>query len=210
MALNEKQKEILLVAEELFCQKGIDGTSIRDISKAAGINVAMVNYYFGSKSAMVTALFEIRLTRTREKLVDLTGNTELNPMEKLLAFVEHMMAVQLQNADFHIILMNQLARKENAPAISEGITLLKREIIQNINHFIEEGYASGLFLAKPDPIVFVVFAMGIISYLIHHEHMLSDYWNLEDHRAYSLYLKEHIYPYLIQSFQSILIYNEQK
>lgn len=210
MALNEKQKEILLIAEELFSQKGIDGTSIRDISKAAGINVAMVNYYFGSKSAMVGALFEIRLTRTREKLVDLTGNVELDPMEKLLAFVEHMMAVQLQNSDFHILLMNQLTRKENQPAISEGIALLKREILQNINQFIEEGYAMGLFRAKPDPIVFVIFAMGIISYLIHHEHMLSDYWNLSNHQAYGLYIKEEIYPYLIQSFKSILIYNEQK
>ena len=210
MALNDKQKEILLIAEELFSQKGIDGTSVRDISKAAGINVAMVNYYFGSKGAMVSALFELRLTRTREKLVDLTDNTQLNPLEKLLAFVEHMMAVQLQNADFHIILMNQLAKKENAPEISEGMILLKREIIQNINHFIEEGYASGMFQAKPDPITFVVFSMGMITYLIHHERMLSEYWNLTDHEAYSLYIKQHLYPYLIQSFKSILNYNDQE
>ncbi|KUF43490.1 TetR/AcrR family transcriptional regulator [Myroides marinus] len=210
MALSDKQKEILLIAEELFSQKGIDGTSIREISKAAGINVAMVNYYFGSKSAMVSALFEIRLTRTREKLVTLTDDTNLNPMDKLLAFVEHMMAVQLQNADFHIILMNQLSKKENAPEITEGITLLQREILQNINGFIEEGYSSGLFQAKPDPITFVIFALGIISYLIHHERTLTNYWNINNREEYSEHIKLHVYPYLIQSFKSILIYNEQK
>ncbi|MGQ8868889.1 TetR/AcrR family transcriptional regulator [Myroides sp. TSA_177.3] len=210
MALNDKQKEILLVAEELFSQKGIDGTSIRDISKAAGINVAMINYYFGSKSAMVSALFEIRLTRTREKLIDLTDNTLLNSFEKLLAFVEHLMAVQLNNADFHLILMNQLAKKQNVPEISEGIVLLKRDIMQHINRFIEEGYESGLFQAKPDPITFVIFSMGVTTYLIHHEHMLYEYWNLTNHDEFSLHIKQQIYPYLIQSFKSILIYNEQK
>ncbi len=210
MALSEKQREILLVAEELFSQKGIDGTSIRDISKAAGINVAMVNYYFGSKSAMVTALFEIRLTRTREKLIDLTDNTRLNPFDKLMAFVEHLMAVQLSNADFHLILMNQLARKENAPEISEGIVLLKREIMQHITYFIEEGYEKGLFQAKPDAMTFVIFSMGVTTYLIHHEHMLYEYWNLADHQEFSSHIKQQIYPYLIQSFKSILIYNEQK
>ncbi|EHO12404.1 TetR/AcrR family transcriptional regulator [Myroides odoratimimus] len=210
MALSDKQKEILIVAEELFSQKGIDGTSIRDISKAAGINVAMINYYFGSKQAMVIALFEIRLTRTREKLALLTTDTDLDPMQKLLAFVEHMMTVQLQNADFHIILMGQLSKKEDIPEISDGITILQREILNIINSFIEEGYEKGLFKAKPDPVTFVIFSLGILSYLIHHERTLSSYWNIPDHEEYSLHIKQHIYPYLIQSFQSILIYNEQK
>ncbi|MGL4584166.1 MAG: TetR/AcrR family transcriptional regulator [Flavobacterium sp.] len=210
MALSDKQKEILVVAEELFSQKGIDGTSIRDISIAAGINVAMVNYYFGSKSAMVAALFEVRLTRTREKLTDLTKDTRLNPMDKLLAFVEHMMNVQLQNADFHIILMGQLSKKERVPEICDAMTTLQLEILEIINGFIQEGHSTGLFKATPDPITFVIFALGVISYLIHHERTLTQYWNIDNHEEYSLHVKQHIYPYLIQSFQSILIYNEQK
>ena len=40
---NEKQICILQVAEKLFAEKGFDGTSIRDISKAAEINIAMVS-----------------------------------------------------------------------------------------------------------------------------------------------------------------------
>ncbi len=37
---NDKQIEIILVAEKLFAEKGFDGTSIRDIAKTAGINIA--------------------------------------------------------------------------------------------------------------------------------------------------------------------------
>lgn len=46
---NDKQIEILLVAEKLFSEHGFDGTSIRDIAKEANINIAMISYYFGSK-----------------------------------------------------------------------------------------------------------------------------------------------------------------
>ena len=46
---NDKQIQILEVAEILFAEKGFDGTSIRNIAKLAKINIAMVSYYFGSK-----------------------------------------------------------------------------------------------------------------------------------------------------------------
>ena len=53
---NDKQIQILEVAETLFAEKGFDGTSIRDISKEAKINIAMVSYYFGSKERLLEAL----------------------------------------------------------------------------------------------------------------------------------------------------------
>lgn len=210
MTLNEKQIEILKVAENLFSKKGIEGTSIRDISKEAKINVAMVSYYFGSKNAMVTALFEIRLTRTREKLAALTDDLQLNPMDRLLGFVEHLITVQLQNAAFHIVLMNHLSKKDQDTEICEAIRKLQMEIMGVLGGFIDEGHASGLFQAKPDPITFLIFSQGVISYVIHHERTLSYYWEIGNHEEYCLHVKQHIYPYLLQSFKSILIYNEQK
>ena len=46
---NAKQIHILNVAEELIAQNGFENTSVREISKNANINVAMISYYFGSK-----------------------------------------------------------------------------------------------------------------------------------------------------------------
>jgi len=50
---NDKQIQILQVAEALFEEKGINGTSIRDIAKEAKINIAMISYYFGSKKQLL-------------------------------------------------------------------------------------------------------------------------------------------------------------
>jgi len=47
---NQNARErILASAETIFLQDGFDDTSIRTLTEAAGVNVALVNYYFGSK-----------------------------------------------------------------------------------------------------------------------------------------------------------------
>ena len=57
MDWSEKQIQILEVAEKLFAENGYDGTSIRHISKKAGINIAMISYYFGSKDKLLKFRF---------------------------------------------------------------------------------------------------------------------------------------------------------
>ena len=46
MDFNDKQIEIIDIAEQLFALQGYDGTSVRDIASKANINVAMISYYF--------------------------------------------------------------------------------------------------------------------------------------------------------------------
>ena len=62
MEHNDKQVHIIETAEKLFALHGFAGTSIRDISREAGINVAMVSYYFGSKEKLMEAIFHHRIT----------------------------------------------------------------------------------------------------------------------------------------------------
>ncbi len=44
-----KEENILFAAEKLFAEKGFEGTSTREIAKAANVNISMISYYFGSK-----------------------------------------------------------------------------------------------------------------------------------------------------------------
>lgn len=45
-------------AEELFAERGHENVSLRQLTSHAGVNVAAVNYYFGSKELLVEAVFE--------------------------------------------------------------------------------------------------------------------------------------------------------
>ena len=52
---HETRTRILDAAEELFMQHGFEGTSMRLLTAKAGVNLAAVNYHFGSKDALIEA-----------------------------------------------------------------------------------------------------------------------------------------------------------
>ncbi|HEX9432996.1 MAG TPA: TetR family transcriptional regulator [Burkholderiales bacterium] len=58
---HETRTRILDAAEELFMQHGFEGTSMRPLTTKAGVNLAAVNYHFGSKHALIEAVFRRRL-----------------------------------------------------------------------------------------------------------------------------------------------------
>ncbi|MGW0949173.1 TetR/AcrR family transcriptional regulator [Streptomyces sp. NPDC002623] len=60
--------QIVLAAERLFAERGLDGASLRQISAAAGNgNNTAVQYHFGSKENLVQAIFEYRLVDLNER-----------------------------------------------------------------------------------------------------------------------------------------------
>ena len=62
------KEQIVLVAERLFAERGIDGVSLRQIGAAAGNgNNSAVQYHFGSKDNLIQAIFEYRLDNLHER-----------------------------------------------------------------------------------------------------------------------------------------------
>lgn len=51
---------LLRVAERMFAERGFNGVSLRELTAAAGANLAAVNYHFGSKEGLLAAIFESR------------------------------------------------------------------------------------------------------------------------------------------------------
>jgi len=64
---NKKVRDRLLdSAEELFCEHGFSGTSIRDIAASADCNIASVNYYFGGKEKLYQEVWRRHLITMRD------------------------------------------------------------------------------------------------------------------------------------------------
>lgn len=55
-AKGDTRTRILDAAEKLFAERGFDGTSIREVTRAAEVNVAAVHYHFGSKEAVMRGI----------------------------------------------------------------------------------------------------------------------------------------------------------
>jgi TetR/AcrR family transcriptional regulator, regulator of cefoperazone and chloramphenicol sensitivity len=60
------QDRLIEAAEDLFCRRGFNDTSVRDIAAAADCNVASINYYFGGKDNLYREIWRRRLVQMRE------------------------------------------------------------------------------------------------------------------------------------------------
>ncbi len=68
MAQSETVQRILDAAEQLFVERGFSETSLRLITSKAKVNLAAVNYHFGSKNALVQAVLSRVLTPFSRRL----------------------------------------------------------------------------------------------------------------------------------------------
>lgn len=106
----DKREFILDAAEHLFAEQGFEAVSVREISKAAKINIAMVSYYFGSKEKLYEAVIQRKLIVSDTILSQLEKYT--TNKEKLFAIVDLFIVRlfenrHLQNIIFREISMNQ-------------------------------------------------------------------------------------------------------
>ena len=60
------QNRLVEAAEELFCKRGFNDTSVRDIAATAGCNIASVNYYFGGKDNLYVEVWRWHLAELRD------------------------------------------------------------------------------------------------------------------------------------------------
>lgn len=88
---------ILHAAEELFALQGFASTSLRQVTSRADVNIAAVNYHFGSKDNLVNEVFRRRMDdMSRERLEALKAAAATHPgqLEPILAaFVEPALAM---------------------------------------------------------------------------------------------------------------------
>ena len=77
MASDHTRTAILNAAERLYADRGFGDVTLRDIVAAANVNLAAVNYHFGSKDELIAELFVTRsLATNRERLNELRAAEE--------------------------------------------------------------------------------------------------------------------------------------
>jgi AcrR family transcriptional regulator len=136
---NTKER-ILHAAEDLFAQHGFAGTSLRQVTSRADVNIAAVNYHFGSKENLVHEVFKHRMDEMSEKrLASLSAAVEKDPADMeaiLLAFIQPALALTLDRhgASFVRVLARAYAEKNDGLRnfLSENYGQVLREFAKAI------------------------------------------------------------------------------
>ncbi|QOW09457.1 TetR/AcrR family transcriptional regulator [Kaistella flava (ex Peng et al. 2021)] len=143
-----KEEHILLHAEELFAEKGFEGSSTREISKMAKVNVSMISYYFGSKEKLFVKIFELRMNESLTFSKDILANENLNEWEKLMIVINRY-ADRVKNLKtFYRILQREQLNNKN-PYIAQFLHESKKGFLSIYSELIDKGLEKKIFTKKP-------------------------------------------------------------
>jgi len=200
--LNDKQIQILQVAERLFAEKGFDGTSIRNIAKEAGINIAMVSYYFGSKEKMLEALIFSRTTDVRMLLENILKE-DIQPMDKLDKLVDLYMARVYKNRCLYQIVNSESANVKRALSL-KSFTEVKKRNLESLQLIIAQGQEKGVF--RKDVNVALIPATIFGTFFQFHTGRLlyEEVFNLKTEEAFDSYVKNELTTHIKQTIKALL------
>ena len=132
----DTQRQILDAAEELFAAQGYSGTSLRSIVRAADVNIAAVNYHFGSKEKLFVAIVQRLakpLVQAQLQRLDQAETGELTVESVLRAFLAPPLKIISQAPNNRGLIQAQfMGRCRTEPTMQ---TLAEREFSESHRRF---------------------------------------------------------------------------
>jgi AcrR family transcriptional regulator len=142
------KQAVFVTAERLFALHGFQKVSVRDITAAAGVNLASVNYHFGSKDALLFQIFRKRtseLNRERARMLHAAAERHAGapPVREILEALFEPPVRWSDPASTRRISMQFIIR-----ARSEGAGEIREALQRDVSHL--ERFAAALAAARPD------------------------------------------------------------
>jgi len=201
---NEKQLEILQVAERLFAEEGFDGASIRNIAKEAHVNIAMISYYFGSKEKLLEALIIHRIGGMRMQLESLFSEN-LTTIEKVDRLIDLYISRINKNKCIYQILHFELSTKKRIMDM-KSFTETKIENLELFRKFIKEGQEEGVFRKDVNVTLIPATIMGILVHFQMNRPFFEQILDLDSEAAYENYIQNELTLHIKQTIKALLLH----
>src|ERR1051325_4820809 len=132
----EARANIIAAAEELFASRGFAGTSVRDITRRAGVTGAMLHYYFGNKDGLYQATLDHAVATIRS-LISQSVEGPGPVRERLAQFIEAEATYILRHPNLaRIVLRELLAGGDNLVKAFQKYSVNNYALLRGI---IQEG-----------------------------------------------------------------------
>jgi len=205
---SEKQILIMEAAEELFAEKGFDATPVRDVAKKAGVNLAMISYYFGSKEKMMESLFKYRGEFIKLQLENMLQNKEMTSLQKVYTLIDnHIDRTMNQQCFYKIMAREQMVHLKGAT--TRIIQELKKTNQDLVRQLIAEGQKRGEFKRSIDVPLMMATLIGTTNHLVTTQHYYRKLNNLEalSDEEFQKHITKKLSNHLKSLFKAALIYD---
>jgi AcrR family transcriptional regulator len=168
----DKKDHILDVAERLFSDLGFDGASTRMISGEAGVNMAMLNYYFGSKEGLFLAIFERKMSSFRTLLQNIGNDDSMTSWDKLAKCIDNYIERIIVNNCFQKLMTREMSLNKRSDLTYKISEIMMGNVLE-IRKILEEGMKNGSFQADIDTQLLTATIFGTKNYIINTPHIAS-------------------------------------
>jgi len=204
MELNDKQIEILHVAEKLFAEEGFDGVSVREIAKLAHINVAMISYYFGSKEKLLESIVLHRIGSMGLRLENLL-NEDIAPISKMDEIIKFYIIQVNANKHIHQIIQNEIANKKREINF-ESFIKLKKNNLKLLESIVKEGQEKGQFKTNINVALLPPMIIGFFLYFNMNKVLYADLFGLKSEEDFENYIKNELTQHIQKTVKALLTY----
>ncbi len=179
----EKQIYILDIAEELIAKQGYEGTSVRDICSKAGINVAMISYYFGSKEKMMSYLYQYRVLKTRENFSEFADTIkDGKPEMQMKEIIKYIVGQLFKYNYFHGFVTQELRHTDS---VKNELLDFYQLFVKKLDDVIKKGVASGVFTFTPKPEDVLTTIIGSTLFVIRNRNFYEMYVPNKNEETYA-------------------------
>jgi len=169
----DRKDSILDAAEKLFSEIGFDASSTRAIAAKAGVNMAMLSYYFGSKDGLYKAVLERRLGIYEQTFHIL--NDEASSWDQLYTCVDSHAEHALSDHYFQRLIHRELSLQQRSD-VTDFITDHISRTTNEVKQIISKGIENGSF-RNVDIELTVASIFGTTYYLVNSAHIASKILN---------------------------------
>lgn len=133
------EDKILLAAQKVFIEKGMDGARMQEIANEAGINKALLHYYFRTKQKLFEAIFKMVFSQIFPNLMELV-NADLPIEEKLGKFIDQYISLLQKHAFLPTFVLKEMNRDpEFLAAIIKGSGINPPEVFAMLEREMDRG-----------------------------------------------------------------------
>lgn len=112
--LASTREHLLLVARQLFAERGFDGLSIRKLAETAGVNLGAVNYHFKTKEDLYLSVFRDRLAGVHDIFSIFEKEASAPPAQVVPKFIEHFVTyVLVKNPQMVPMMLRELSTPQS-------------------------------------------------------------------------------------------------
>jgi len=161
----DKKDHILDVAERIFSDLGYDGASTRMISGEAGVNMAMLNYYFGSKEGLFLAVFERKISSFQTLLQNIGSDESMSSWDKLATCIDKYVDRIIVNNCFQKLINREMSISKRWD-LTDKITQILMTNVMEFKKIFDEGIKNGSFYKDADTSLLTATIFGTKNYII--------------------------------------------